>query len=129
MVPLPEPDIAALLLQAPSALLTGLDRCTADMIAGSLRESGLDCAVLDGDVVMEEGVGDHEVALNVHDFTRMPCLVREVMFVLGIDERSARLEGCADALLDLGCGHALVPGSFFGVQGRSPRAAAARTAA
>jgi len=95
MVPLPEPDITALLLQAPSALLTGLDRCTAAMIAGSLRESGLDCAVLDGDVVMEEGVGDHEVALSVHDFTRMSCVVREVMFVLGIDERSARQLVCA----------------------------------
>jgi hypothetical protein len=95
MVPLPEPDIAALLLQAPSALLTGLDRCSADMIAGSLRESGLDCTVLDDDMVMEEGVGDHEVALNVHDFTRMSCLVREVMFVLGIDERSARQLVCA----------------------------------
>jgi hypothetical protein len=95
MVPLPEPDIAALLFQAPSALLIGLDRFTADMIAGSLRESGLDCAVLDGDAFMEEGVGDHEVALNVHDFTRMSSLVREVMFVLGIDERSARQLVCA----------------------------------
>jgi hypothetical protein len=95
MVPLPEPDIAALLLQAPSELLTGLDRCSAEMIVSSLRESGLDCAVLDGDAVMEEGVGDHEVALNVHDFTRMPSLVREVMFLLGIDERSARQLVCA----------------------------------
>lgn len=95
MVPLPEPDITALLLQAPSVLLAGLDRSTADMIAVALREAGLDCAVLDGDIVMEEGVGDHEVALNVHDFTRMASLVREVMLVLGIEERSARQLVCA----------------------------------
>ena len=95
LVPLPEPDITALLFQAPSALLTGLDRSTADMIVGSLRETGLDCAVLEDDADIEEGVGDHEVALDVHDFTRMAAVVREVMCVLGLDERSARQLVCA----------------------------------
>jgi hypothetical protein len=102
VLPLPESDIASLLFQAPSALLTGLDRCTADMIAGSLRETGLDCAVLDGDMVMEEGVGDHEVALNIHDFARMLPIVLEVMCVLGIEERSARQLVCTVPAVLLG---------------------------
>jgi len=94
VVPLPEPDIAALLFQAPSALLIGLDRCTADLIVGSLRETGLDCAVLEEGAALEEGIGDHEVALNIHDFTRMLAIVLEVMCVLGVDERTARKLVC-----------------------------------
>lgn len=95
VVPLPEPDIAALLFQAPSVLLTGLDRSTAELMAGSLRETGLDCAVLDGDADIEEGIGDHEVALHLNECTRMPAVTREVMCVLGIDERNARQLVCA----------------------------------
>jgi ribosomal protein L7/L12 len=95
VMPLPETDIAALLFQAPSALITGLDRSLADAIAGSLRETGLDCGVLEGDAPLEEGVGDCEVALHVHDFARMPAIVLEVMRLLGVDERTARKIVCA----------------------------------
>ncbi len=102
VVPLPEPDIAALLFQAPSALLTGLDRSTADLIVGSLRESGLDCAVFEDDVDLEEGVGDHEVALHIHDFARMLPMVLEVMCVLGVDERTARQLLCTVPAVLLG---------------------------
>jgi hypothetical protein len=95
VMPMPEPDIAALLLQAPSALLTGLDRPTADAVARFLNETGLDCAALDADSPWEEGLGDHEIALHIHDFSRMSGIVLEVMGLLGVDANTANQLVCA----------------------------------
>lgn len=52
VLPYSDADIAALLFQAPSLLLAGLEPQPAEAIAGLLRETGLDCAVLAPDAVI-----------------------------------------------------------------------------
>lgn len=96
---LAEPDIAALLLQAPSTLMTGMEHGTAESVAALLRDTGLDCAVLEPDsdasLAWSEGVGDHEVALHIHDFSHMPAIVLEIMHLLGVDAHTAHKIACA----------------------------------
>ncbi len=102
VLPYSDADIAALLFQAPSLLLAGLEPQPAEAIAGLLRETGLDCAVLAPDAVILEGVGDHEAALSVREVTHIPALLLEVMQLLGVDLATARTLLCSSPAVLLG---------------------------
>lgn len=90
VLPLADADIAALLFQAPSELLAGLERPQAEGIVRLLRETGVDCAVLDAGEPLVEGVGDHEVALAVREVQHIPAVLAEVVRLLGVDVATAR---------------------------------------
>lgn len=102
VLPFSDADIAALLFQAPSEILAGLDQPRAEAIAGLLRETGLDCAVIDNGERVDEGRGDYEVALSVRDVARMPALLVEVVRLLGVDAVTARGIICRAPALLLG---------------------------
>lgn len=102
VLPLSEADVAALLLQAPSTLMAGLERELAEALSAFLAENGLECAVLAGDEVIEEGVGDHEAALTVHDAARLSAVVLEVVALLGVDVQTARALVCEAPAVLLG---------------------------
>lgn len=102
VLPFSDADIAALLFQAPSEILSGLDQPRAEAMAGLLRETGLDCAVLDTGESVNEGRGDYEVALAVRDVERMPALLVEVVRLLGVDAATARSIVCRAPALLLG---------------------------
>ncbi|MCB9529515.1 MAG: hypothetical protein R3F65_00855 [bacterium] len=102
VLPFSEAEVAALLLQAPSTLLTGLDRAKAEALAGFLTENGLDCAALDGDAAVEDGIGDHELALTVVDPARLAAVVLEVVRLLGVDVQTARGLVCGAPAVLLG---------------------------
>jgi hypothetical protein len=91
----PEPDIASLLLQAPSILMTSMASETAHGVAAILRESGLDCGVIDGEDACVEGCSEFDVALQINDFSRMSAVILEVMQLLGVDVATARHLVCA----------------------------------
>lgn len=98
-----EADIAALLLQAPSTLMTGMERTTADSVAALLTQTGLDCEVHDDATLFSEGSGDFEVALHLHDFSAVPAVVIELMQLLGVDVATARKLVCTVPAPLLGC--------------------------
>lgn len=102
VLPLQDVDIAAMLFQAPSVLLAGLERPQAEGIAATLRETGLDCAVITEDAPFVDGVGDHEVALSVRDVQRIPGVLLEVVKLLGVDVPTARALVCGAPAVLLG---------------------------
>lgn len=102
VLPFSEAEVAALLLQAPSTLLTGLDRAKAEALAGFLTENGLDCAATEGDAPIEDGAGDHEIALTVVDPARLAAVVLEVVRLLGVDVHTARGLVCGAPAVLLG---------------------------
>lgn len=102
VLPCSDADIAALLFQAPSVLLAGLERAQAEGIARLLGETGLDCSVLDPDAVITEGMGDHEVALSVRDVAHIPGVLVEVVRLLGVDVATARSLICSSPAVLLG---------------------------
>jgi|JI6StandDraft_1071083.scaffolds.fasta_scaffold00477_16 hypothetical protein len=102
VLPLADADIAALLFQAPSELLAGLEHRQAEGIAQLLRETGLECAVLDAGEPLDEGSGDHEVALSVRDVAHIPAVLVEVVRLLGVDVATARALICGSPAVLLG---------------------------
>lgn len=102
VLPYADADIAALLFQAPSLLLAGLEPQQAEAIAALLRETGLDCAVIDPGAVIHEGIGDHEAALSVREVAHIPALLIEVMQLLGVDLNTARTLLCSSPAVLLG---------------------------
>lgn len=102
VLPFADADIAALLFQAPSELLAGLERPRAESIVKLLCETGLDCAVLDAGECIPEGSGDHEVALNVRDVEHIPAVMLEVVRLLGVDAPTARSLICSAPAVLLG---------------------------
>ncbi len=102
VLPLQDVEIAALLFQAPSVLLAGLEVPQAEGIVATLRETGLDCAALDEREPFVDGVGDHEVALSVRDVQRIPGVLLEVVKLLGVDVATARGLVCGAPAVLLG---------------------------
>lgn len=102
VLPFADADIAALLFQAPSELLTGLEPPQAEGIAKLLRDAGLDCVVLTGDEAFASGQGDHEVALSVRDVQHVPAILVEVVKLLGVDVATARTLVCSAPAVLLG---------------------------
>lgn len=90
VLPFADADIAALLFQAPSELIVGLEAPQAAGIVQLLRDTGLDCDVVLGDQLIASGVGDHEVALSVRDVDKIPAVIVEVVKLLGVDVAAAR---------------------------------------
>jgi hypothetical protein len=102
VLPFADADIAALLFQAPSVLLTGLEPTQADGIVQLLRDAGLECEVLTSDEAIDDGVGDHEVALSVRDVQHVPAILLEVVKLLGVDVATARTLVCSAPAVLLG---------------------------
>lgn len=102
VLPLPDADIAGLLFMAPSTLLAGLEPPQAEGVARLLRDTGVDCVVLGPDDVIDDGVGDHEVALAVHDVQQVPAILVEVIKLLGVDSATARDLVCSAPAVLLG---------------------------
>ena len=89
VLPLPDLELARLLYQAPSELLGGLDRATAERMSELLRSTGLETAVLAGDEPFTAGRGDCEVALALRDVSRLPAVAELVAEVLDTDLATA----------------------------------------
>lgn len=102
VLPLPEGDIAALILQAPSELIVGLDDARAEAISGFLAEQGLDCAVIGPGAPLAPGAGDHDVALSVDDPARLAGVAVAVVELLGVGLEAARELLCATPAVLLG---------------------------
>ncbi len=100
--PLPESQLAALLYQAPSELFGGLSRTNAEQINATLRAAGLESDVIARDAAFTPGDAEHEVALVVRDYGRMPEVARLVMEILGVGAEQARRILCASPTVLLG---------------------------
>lgn len=99
---MPQQAIVARLYQAPSELLTGLQRDTADQVAEALRETGLEVAVRPTDEVLTPGVPELDVALHLGAPARLPEVAYEVATFLGCDLPKAAELLCATPAVILG---------------------------
>ncbi|QRN96309.1 hypothetical protein JRI60_46075 [Archangium violaceum] len=102
ILPYPESQVAALLYQAPSELVVGLPRPVAEAMSRMLRDTGLESDVLDARESFDPGLGDHEVALVVHQVEHMGSIIQELVSVLGLDVTTARKMACASPAILLG---------------------------
>ncbi|NUM46921.1 MAG: hypothetical protein HUU38_19625 [Anaerolineales bacterium] len=100
--PLSENRIASVLYRGPAELLTNLPEQTAKEIAELLHTAGLDCLAVDETYTFEPGDADHEVALVIRDFARMPDVLEQIMLILGVDVETARKIVCTSPTVLVG---------------------------
>lgn len=102
MSAVPESRLAELLYQGPSELAAGLDRESAEKLNALLLSAGLEGRILDAGEPFEPGDADHELALAIHDFRRMPDVLRLIVEILGVTAERARQIVCSSPAVLLG---------------------------
>lgn len=100
--PLSENRIASVLYRGPAELLSNLPEQTAKEISELLQATGLECFAADNAYVFEPGDADHEVALVIRDFSRMPDILEQVMLLLGVELETARKMLCTSPTVLVG---------------------------
>ena len=102
ITPVPETHLASLIYRAPSQLMDGLVRHTAEALNEMLVEAGLDSRVVDAETSFEPGDDSHDLALVVRDVTRMNEVMMLVVRVLGVDPPTARKILCSSPTVLMG---------------------------
>ncbi len=100
--PLSDSQLAALIFQAPSVLISHLEEKTAYDMNAILRSAGAETQVRSIQETVTPGDKDHEVALVVQDVQFIPKLIEQVIGLLGIDFANATRLLCQTPTVLLG---------------------------
>lgn len=102
VVNLPENVIAAKLFQAPSILFRNVNPDIAQQAVAAFRGAGLECDIRGSNEPFTPGDNEHEVALVIHDYSRMGSILQAVVELLGVSAVQARKMVCASPAVLMG---------------------------
>lgn len=88
-ISLPEAEIARRILQAPSTLISKVNKDTAEKIRELLNNSGLDSQILLETEQLQEGTGDHEIALVISSFKDIHKILPQLIQITGLSTETA----------------------------------------
>lgn len=88
--PAPDAELARLLFQAPSELLSNVPLDEGEQLVELLSSSGLEVELVSADEPFQPGVGEYDVALFVNDISQLPQVIAGVVEVVGAQVEEAR---------------------------------------